>query len=198
MKSKILQKLYIVYSKGEDCMSRRMVEVETLHGYTLEELLAMKKTYKSNYSYTVLLAVTMRYQKVHTEEIAKILGLSKITILEYIHKWNELGLESLKDHRGGSEGRFTDEMLTDLLDTVVHKCPTEEGFDSFLWTCGLLADYIEKKYNQKFSPEWIRQVLIKNNFSHKRGQYKSSCASEVEQMAFKKNAGPSRYCRKFF
>lgn len=179
-------------------MGRKMVEVETLHGNTIEELLAMKSTLTSSYSFTVLMAITMRYQKVHTDEIVRILGLSKPTILDYIRKWNELGLEALKDHRGGSKGSFTDEMLNDLKDTVVHKSPVEEGFESYTWTCSLLADYIEKKYNQKYSREWIRQILRLNRFSYKRGQYKPSLASEAEQMAFKKNAGSSRYCRKLF
>lgn len=179
-------------------MGRKMVEVKTLHGYTVEELLEMKNTLKNSYSYTALLAITMRYQNIHTDDIVKILGLSKPAILEYIHKWNEQGLEAIKDHRGGSKGNFTDDMLNDLKDTVIHKCPVEEGFSSYTWTCSMLADYIDKKYNQKYSDEWIRQILNKNKFSHKRGQYKPSLASEVEQMSFKKNAGPSRYCRKFF
>lgn len=179
-------------------MGRKMVEVETLHGYTLEELLELRSSLKSGYSITVLFAITMRYQNIHTDEIVKILGLSKPTILGYIRKWNELGLDALKDHRGGSEPSFTDEMLEDLKDTVVNKCPVSEGFSSYTWTCKMLADYIEKKYNQKYSIEWIRQILIQNRFSHKRGQYKPSLASEAEQMAFKKNAGPSRFCRRFF
>lgn len=179
-------------------MCRRMVEVETLHGYTIEQLLEMKKSLKSAYSYTVLMAITMRHQKIHTDEIVKILGVSKPTILGYIRKWNECGLDALNDHRGGSESSFTIEMIEDLQETILHKCPVEEGFSSYTWTCDMLADYIEKKYNQKYSSEWIRRILIKNRFSYKRGQYKPSLGSEVEQMAFKKNAGPSGYCRKFF
>lgn len=179
-------------------MGRRMVKVETLHGYTLEELLKLKSSLKSSYSLNVLFAVTMRYRDIHIDDIIKTLGLSKPTILGYIKSWNERGLEALKDHRGGSKGTFTNDMLVDLQDTIINKCPTDYGFKSYTWTCSMLADYIETKYNQKYSPEWIRRVLIKNRFSYKRGQYKPSHASELEQLAFKKNAGPSKYCRKFF
>ena len=179
-------------------MGRKMVEVETLHGYTIDGLLEMKNTLKSPYSYTVLLTITMRYQNIHTDEISRILGISKPTVLGYIRNWNELGTKALKDHRGGSVGNFSEDMLNDLKDTIVHKCPVEEGFSSYTWTCSMLADYIEKKYNIKYSSEWIRRILMKNRLSYKRGQYKPSLASEADQEAFKKNTGPSRYCRRFF
>jgi transposase len=179
-------------------MGRKMIEVISLHDYTLEELLDKKRSLTSSYSFNILLAVTMRYQKVHTDEIARILGLSKPTILEYIHKWNEIGMEALEDHRGGSKSEFTDEMIDDLKDIIIHKCPADEGFSSFSWNCNLLAEYIEKKYNRRYSPEWIRRILIKNGYSYKKGQYKPTLSSAADQLAFKKNDGPSKYCRKFF
>lgn len=179
-------------------MGRNLIVVKTLYDYTVEDLYKIRDEQKSNYSYNLLMSIIMRYQGIHTDDIVKALGKSKTTIVEYIHKWNSQGIKALVDGRGGSEGHFTEEMLEDLKDTLLHKLPTEFGYISYTWTTQMLADYINKKYKVSYSDEWIRKILKRNNFTYKRAQPKPTLANTGEQVAFKKNGEASRYCRKFF
>lgn len=167
-------------------MPKKSIDVTTLHGYTIEELLIMKDSHDSSYARNILLAVIMRYQNFKSTEIVKVLGKSYTTVLKYIKLWNKLGTKCLQDNRGGSEGSFTAEMVDDLLTTVRFRNPINHGFMSSTWTTKTLSEYIYNNYGLKYSSEWIRIILKENNFSFKRGQYNPTHANKNEQLAFKK------------
>ncbi|KOF55641.1 hypothetical protein AGR56_17410 [Clostridium sp. DMHC 10] len=59
-------------------MSRKMVSVENLHGYTMDELIELKNKYKDVYSYTMLSVVINRYQGLTTNELSNIYDRRKI------------------------------------------------------------------------------------------------------------------------
>lgn len=179
-------------------MSFKTVEVTTLHGYSIEDLIKLKDRLDDSYGINILFSVIMKIKGFKTTEITEIVGKSRPTVVKYIKAWNKLGTKALKDNRGGSETTFTPEMVDDLLTTARFRNPTDYGFISSTWTTNTLSEYIYQKYGLKYSDEWIRVILQKNNFSYKRGQYKPTHGDELKKLAFKKNAKSSSYCRKFF
>lgn len=168
-------------------MAMHLVEVKTLHGYTISELNEIINSTDSKFSRSLLSAVIMRYNGIHTNDIMKTLCRTRAAITTYIKKWNEYGIDSIIDGRGGSESSFTVEMLSDLKDVVQNKSPEAFGYNRSTWTTALLAQYIENKYDKTYSQEWIRQILISLNFSYKRGQYKPTKGDPELQASFKKN-----------
>ena len=68
-------------------------------------------------------------------------------------------LQGSVDHRGGSQSSFTEEVL---------------------------QRYILDTYDNKYSCEWIRQILHKLGHSHKRSAKRSTRANKEAQEAFKK------------
>ncbi len=168
-------------------MGRKLLEVKTLHGLTIDELIALEETYEKKSLKTLLRTVIMRYKGIHTEEIQTILGRSRPSITGYINKWNEHGIDALVDNRGGSISTFTDEMLEDLKDTVLNKSPKDFGHLSSTWDTQMLANYISNTFGNEYSSEWIRQMLIKIGFSYKRGQYMPTKGDPMLQEGFKKS-----------
>jgi transposase len=175
-----------------------MISVENLYCDSIEELINYKNKCKDSYSYTMLSIVINRYQGVTTNELALIYHKSVATIIDYIHKWNDLGFEALNDKRGGSKGTFTNEMLQTIKNAINNENPTEYGFESSTWTIDMFIDLIQRKFGIKYSYEWIRQVIKNNNYTYKRGQYKPTYADIKEQELFKKNARSTTLCRKFY
>lgn len=169
-------------------MARKLVEVKTLHGLTIEELIALEEQQTKKSIKSLLRAVIMRYKGIHTAEIQSILGKSRPMITGYINKWNELGTDALVDNRGGSTSTFTDEMVEDLRHTVLCKDPRDFGFLSATWDTIMLSQYIANTFGKEYSSEWIRQMLIKIGFSYKRGQYKPTKGDPELQERFKKNS----------
>ena len=175
-------------------MARKCVEVKTLHGYTIENLNEIEKKLKSDYSKSLIRAVIMRYQGIHTSVVAKTIGKSVPSVTIYINRWNESGINAVADLRGGSVSTFTNEMLNDLKDTVVNKNPRELGFTAATWNTHMLKQYIAEKYGLEYSSEWIRQLLIRLGFSYKRELYQPTKAAPELQALFKKNSRPLGYC----
>ena len=169
-------------------MGRNLVEVKTLHGLTIEELILLEEQENKKSIKSILRAVIMRYKGLQTAEIQSILGKSRPMITGYINKWNQFGIESLVDNRGGSKSSFTDEMVEDLRYTVLNKNPRDFGFLSSTWDTHMLAKYISDTFGEEYSSEWIRQMLIKLGFSYKRGQYMPTKGDPVLQEVFKKNS----------
>ncbi|WIV13662.1 winged helix-turn-helix domain-containing protein [Proteiniborus sp. MB09-C3] len=174
-------------------MGRKLLEITTLHGFTIDELIAFEESYQKKSLKALLRTVIMRYNGIHTEEIQHILGKSRPAITGYINKWNKYGLEALVDNRGGSVSTFTDEMLEDLKDTVLNKSPKDFGFLSSTWDTHMLSKYIVDTFGKECSSEWIRQMLIKLGFSYKRGQYMPTKGDPELQEAFKKSCWFTRH-----
>jgi transposase len=179
-------------------MGRRSVSVKTLYDYSIDDLIALKNKLHDNYSFVFLSIIINRYQGISTNELASIYNKHVSTVISYINKWNDYGFQALEDKRGGSKGTFTNEMLQTIKDALNNENPTDYGYESSTWTINMLIALIEKKFNIKYSYEWIRQVVKNNNFTYKRGQYKPSYANPIEQENFKKNAKNTGYCRKFY
>lgn len=55
-------------------MGRKLIEVKTLHGYTIKELTKIEEKLQKSSKKALLRAVIMRYQDIHTSEIAKIIN----------------------------------------------------------------------------------------------------------------------------
>lgn len=180
---------------------RRQTKVKAdLHGYSINELKKLRKSFPEELGRNILTAIIMLTEGSSVREIAAFLVQSTVAIYIYINRWNEHGMKSLEDRRGKtpSNCKITAEMEDDLLKTVVSTVPNDFGFIGSVWTGQLLADYLYQNYEVRCCPQAVRDCLHKNNFSFKRAQKKPSKGIKSEQEAFKKNAGSSQYCRKRF
>ncbi|MBV7276870.1 winged helix-turn-helix domain-containing protein [Clostridium sp. PL3] len=178
-------------------MGRKAFEIDD-HGYTLEELKTMRNKEKSNYSRRILTVIILRLQGFNNKYIASDIQKSLVTVVACVNKWNDLGIDSLIDNRGGSTSKFTAEMKNDLIKTLNESTPNSHNLIGFNWTTPLLAEYINKKYDTSYSDETIRRILKSENYTFKRAQPKPSKADELEKENFKKNENNFGNCRKFF
>lgn len=178
-------------------MGRKSLEVNSLHGYKIEDLINLKNTTESKYARLVLTIITMRYYGHSNNEIIKNTGLSVPTIVGHIKNWNIQGIKAIKDHRGGSMSKLEPKIVDNLIYVTINKTPIDFEFTSNAWTCELLALYINKTFGIQVSYETIRRTLIANNLSYKRAQSKPTKNDKDEQEAFKKNLRDTRYFRIF-
>ena len=179
-------------------MGRPAIQVTTLHGYTIEELIDLKNSSESKYTRLVLTTITMRYRGYSNAEIIEFTGLSNVSIVDHIKKWNSFGFKSIEEHRGGKKlPKLSPDIIDDLIYVVLHKSPVDFDFIGHTWTCALLAFYINQTYGIEVSYVTIWSILKSNNLSYKRAQAKPTKADKAEQEAFKKNIRNTRYFRVF-
>jgi len=168
-------------------MSRKMVEVKSLYGTTIEDLKLIADNTESNYTRDVVQAVIQRYNGVPTKTIAENLDKCLATIVNYINNWNENGIACIADHRGGNiPSSLTDDMVTGIREVVTTKSPHDFNYEHNRWNSNILGRYIEDTYGSKFSDRWIRKLLRSLRFSYKRGVYKPTKGDAELQASFKK------------
>lgn len=179
-------------------MGRPALQINTLHGATIESLIELKNGSKSKYTRLVLTIITMRYSRYSNAEIIKFTGLSKVSITDHIKKWNRFGLKSIKDDRGDKmPPKLSPDIVDDLIYVVLHKSPVDFEFVGHTWTCALLASYINQTYGLEVSYVTIWSILRTHNLSYKRAQKKPTKADKAKQEAFKKNIKNTGYFRVF-
>lgn len=169
-------------------MSRKCVEVKTLHGLTLDQLQDKYKNEKNNFTRSVYLAIIMRYKGISTTIIMKTLNKSRATITSYINDWNTDPISCVIDNRGGNiPSKLTDEIVEDIKYVIKYKAPTDFGYLSSTWNSVILSKFIEDKYGKKFCDSWLRKLLENLGLSYKRGVYQPTKADPELQTMFKKN-----------
>ena len=179
-------------------MGRPSIQISTLHGYTIEELVDFKNTVESKYSRLALTVITMRYSGYSNAEIIENTNLSKVSIVAHIKNWNTFGLKSVENHRGGNRlPKLSPDIVDDLIYVALHRTPNDFEFIGHNWTLALLALYIKQNYNIEISIATIWTILKANKLSYKRAQAKPTKADKAEQEAFKKNIGDPRFFRIF-
>lgn len=179
-------------------MGRPTIQVTTLHGYTIKELIDLKNTADSKYTRLVLDIVTMKYNEYSNAQISEATGLSNVTIVKHLKNWNSTGIKSTTDCRGGNlDTKLSPDIIDDLIYVVLHKKPVDFEFIGHTWTCSLLVLYINQTYGIQVAVSTIWLILKNNNLSYKRAQPKPTKADKAEQEAFKKNAENTRYFRVF-
>jgi transposase len=168
-------------------MSRKMVEVKSLYGSTIEDLKLIADSTESNYTRDVVQAVIQRYNGVHTNTIAENLDKCVATIVNYINNWNKQGIACIADQRGGNiPSALTDDMVENIREVVTNKSPHEFDYEHNRWNSLILGRYIEDTYGSKFSDAWIRKLLKNLGFSYKRGVYRPTKGDAELQVSFKK------------
>ena len=62
--------------------------------------------------------MTLRDIPAETPAETETMGCSRVSVRRYAHRWNEQGMEAAKDHMGGNNSSFTEDMPTDIDDAV--------------------------------------------------------------------------------
>lgn len=82
-------------------------------------------------------------------EVAALFGISRVALLKWVKKANQLGLESVKDlPRTGRPGQFTKKQWNHI-DKVLQESPQKVGIMRFRWDGIVLAEYIQRPFKKR-------------------------------------------------
>lgn len=151
-------------------MGRRVVKVYNLDNIMLIEVLADNLEYSRIGK--VCKALILSYEGVATQEISEKLKISRTTVISYINKWNDFGIDSIFETRGkNKKSIITYEIALDVTLTLRDKLPDQDGYSANKWSCNLVSDYIYKKYNIKYSKTSVYNLIKNLGFEAKWGNY---------------------------
>ncbi len=109
-------------------------------------------------------------------------------ILNWVHRFEESGIEGLKDKEGrGRKPRLTEDQeqtVSELLD--IHS-PIEYGYNTENWTGPLLIDWINKHFGIEFKKAQIYNIVGKLNYTFQRAKGFYPETDKEQQEKFKED-----------
>lgn len=95
-------------------------------------------------------------------QIAELFGLTRWTVVKWIHKGNQEGIEAVHDRfRPGRSSQFDDQLKKEL-DTVLSKTPKDFGIPRVRWDGVVLTEYLKRFHritiHVRHAQRWIRQL----------------------------------------
>jgi transposase len=100
------------------------------------------------------------------EEAARIGGMDRQTLRDWVHRFNELGPDGLLDrHGGGVESRLSESQLSELAG-IVEAGPDPERDGVVRWRRIDLKRVIKERFSVEFHERYVGVILGKLGFSH--------------------------------
>jgi transposase len=113
--------------------------------------------------------------------------MSDFAVRQYLHRFNKLGLEGLKNlPKPIKESKLSKEQLQKV-DEVFGKSPRESGLDFNNWTIALLTQWIKDTFNIEYSESNVYKIVEKLNYSKIRPRKRDKRVNQEVLDEFKEN-----------
>ena len=149
-------------------MTKNTLDPQELKPRKIKELLKSKEEYK------VALRLQMVYlihQGKSSREVADIYQVSFKQVMNWVHRFENEGIQGLKDKEGrGRKASLDTGELDQIKHTVLNRAPTEFGYTSKRWTGPLLLQWINEKYGTSFTSTTIYRLLDKIGLEFQNGK----------------------------
>jgi transposase len=142
-----------------------------------------------------MLALALVLEGASRAEAARAAGMDRQTLRDWVHRYNEEGLDGLSDRRRpGPRPRLTPEQEAELA-TAVERGPDPERDGVVRWRRVDLQALIETRFTVRLHERSVGKVLRRLGFSRVSVRPRHPKADEAAQAAFKK-ASPSWSARR--
>lgn len=156
-----------------------------------EELRAAARRSKDSDQARRLLAIALVLEGRSRSEAARVMGMDRQTLRDWIIRYNEEGLEGLRDRpRSGRPCQLTAEQL-DELEQLVEEGPDIAIHGVVRWRCADLQAQIKQRFDVELSERHVGRLLKKLKFTRLSVRPRHPQADEAAQEAFKKTSLPT-------
>ena len=157
----------------------------------IEALLKSEKDHKIALRLHSILSIA---KGASSRKVEQSLLLSHNQICIWVKRFNEFGIEGLKDKpKPGRKPRISSQQLARLREIVLKESPTLHGFNTETWTAVMLVKVVEKECAILYSTDMIYSLLKKKlGLTYKKGKGFYGEANQEDRQKFvedlKKNA----------
>lgn len=135
-----------------------------------------------------LLAIAAVYDGMSREAAARVGGMDRQTLRDWVHRFNALGPDGLSNQKGAGRRRWlTNEQMKELAE-IVEVGPNLEEDGVIRWRRIDLVDVIKKRFGVTYSERAISTLLDVLGFSHISGRPQHPLQNEPVIEAFKKTS----------
>jgi len=135
-----------------------------------------------------LLALAAAYDGMSRMAAAKIGGMDRQTLRDWVHRFNEEGPEGLKQRSGAGRRRLLNDTQMSALSVIVETGPDPEVDGVVRWRRVDLQRVIEERFGVSYSERSISDLLAALSFSHISGRPQHPAQDSRVIEAFKKTS----------
>ena len=115
------------------------------------------------------------------EVVAKTYNFNRPCIYRWLRQYDAGGFDALESAMPpGAKPLVDGEMDEWLKQTVLKGMPTQFGYDTNLWTCGILADLLEREFGVTVSESAVRLHLKRLGLTYQKPEYQDAERDEGE------------------
>ena len=158
--------------------------------YSASDIRRLAKGSKDTSQSRRLLSLAAIVEGWSREDAARIGGMDRQTLRDWVHRFNAFGPDGLRDrHGGGVEPRLSESQLSELAG-IVEAGPDIEKDGIVRWRRIDLKRVIKERFNVEFHERYVGVILEKLGFSHisARPRHPGQDVEIIE--AFKKTLRP--------
>lgn len=138
-----------------------------------------------------ILAVQMLESGKNADEVAEILNVSRRTVFDWLQKYRREGLAGLSTKfASGRPTALTDREMLELRAIIVGVDPRQLSFGLALWTRGMIAELIWRRFKVKLSNVTVGRILKKLGMSPQRPLYRAYQQDPEKVEKWKKETYP--------
>lgn len=132
--------------------------------------------------YVRVLAVNaVRERGLSPENVVNVLGFNRACIYRWLRVYDEGGYAALESEPPpGAEPIITDEMDAWLKRTILSQTPLEFGYDTPLWTCGIIVDILKNEFHVVTGESTVRLHLKAMGLTPQKPSYRDVERDERE------------------
>ena len=135
-----------------------------------------------------LLALAGVYDGMNRSDAAKIGGMDRQTLRDWVHRFNEDGPQGLVDRKGPGRGRRLTEQQMHELAELVETGPDPAVDGIVRWRRIDLKQVIEERFGVVYNERTISKLLVALGFSHISARPQHPRQDERVMTAFKKTS----------
>jgi transposase len=112
---------------------------------------------------------------VSPEEVTNVLGMNRTCIYRWINIYHEDGIDALETESApGAMPKITREMDDWLKYVVLEKSPLDYGYDTVLWTKGILTEILKKRFKIDVSVASVGLHLRELGLTYQKPEYNAT------------------------
>jgi transposase len=134
--------------------------------YPADDLRRLAKRTKDNSQSRRLLSLAAVHDGMNRTDAARIGGMDRQTLRDWVHRFNQMGPDGLRDiYAGGVSPRLSWESLAELAG-IVEAGPDRDRDGVVRWRCIDLKRVMRERFGVEFCERYIRTILKRLGFSH--------------------------------
>jgi len=137
---------------------------------TYEILKSLYETEKDGRKKIRLLVIILAYEGKKSEEIAKTVKQTGVTVRKYMKRYNAVGLRGLEDIAHPEPERIMTEEEMREIDAALKKTPKENGMEVNNWRGKILVEYIKKRFKKAIKIGTAYKILHRLRYSKTRAK----------------------------